>query len=90
MQMRTKAALGRSHKRSDWVLWLYPRLLEAFECCKQIGVKFLCRLLLELANTILIALDPSYTIHSRDLKDDVFLTQKLNDAQLGAAVYACP
>ena len=77
MQMQTKAAPSRCHKRFDWVLWLYPRLLEAFECYKQTSVKFFCCLLLELANIIPLAPDSSYTIHSRDPKDDVLLTQKL-------------
>ena len=77
MQMRTKATLGRGHKCSDWILWLYPTLFEAFEYYKRIGVKFSYCLLLELVNTILLAPDFPCTIHSCNLKDNVLLTQKL-------------
>ena len=30
-QLQTKAAPGRGHKHSEWVMWLYPRLLDAIE-----------------------------------------------------------
>ena len=75
--MRTKAAPGRGHKSSEWGLWLYPKLLEAFECYKRIGVKFLYCLVLELASTLLLAYDSPYIVHSCDLKDNILLTQKL-------------
>ena len=77
IQMRTKAAVGYGHKRSDWIMWLYPRFLEAFECYKRTRVKFSYHLLLELANIILLAPDSPYTIHSCDSKDNVLFMQKL-------------
>ena len=40
-------------------------------------MKFSCRLLIELANSILLGPESPYTIHSRDPKDDILLTQKL-------------
>ena len=58
-------------------MWLYPRLLAAFESYKRSGVKFSCRLLIELANSILLGPESPYTIHSCDPKDDILLTQKL-------------
>lgn len=76
-QLQTKAAPSRGHKRSEWVLWLYLRLLEAFECYKRSGVKFSCRLLIELACSILLGPDSPYTVHSRDPKDNILLTHKL-------------
>ena len=30
-QLRTQATFGRGYKRSEWVQWLYPILLDAFE-----------------------------------------------------------
>ena len=41
-------------------------------------MKFSCRLLIELANSILLGQDSPYTVHSRDPKDNILLTQKLN------------
>lgn len=38
------------HKQSEWVCWLYPRLLEAFEGLRKAGVKSRSRLLQELAH----------------------------------------
>jgi len=37
--LHTKVAFGRDIKRSDWVLWLYPKLLDAFEQIKKTGVR---------------------------------------------------
>ena len=76
-QLQTKVAPGRGHKRSEWVMWLYLRLVAAFESYKRSGVKFSCRLLIKLANSILLGPESLYTIHSRDPKDDILLTQKL-------------
>ena len=57
-QLCTKAAPGRGHKRSEWVQWLYPLLLDAFEHFKKTGVKFSPHLLIELGITILVDLHP--------------------------------
>ena len=75
-QLQTKAAPSCGHKHSELLMWLYLRLLEAFECYKISGVKFSCRLLIELANLILLGQDSQYTVHSRDPKDNILLTQK--------------
>ena len=76
-QLRTKAAPSRGHKRSEWVQWLYPLLLDAFEHFKKTGVKFSPRLLIELAITILVDPTSPYTALSRDPKDNVLLLEKL-------------
>ena len=76
-QLCTKVAIGRGPKRSAWVLWMYPKLLVAFEQFKSIGVKFSSRLLIELTMSILLDPTSSYTIQSRDPKDNVLLTSKL-------------
>jgi hypothetical protein len=73
----TKAATGRGQKRSDWVLWLYPRVLEAFDTYRKAGVKFSSKLLIELTLSILVADDSPYHAQSRDPKDDILLTQKI-------------
>ena len=75
-QLRTKAAVGRGPKQSDWVLWMYPRFLIAFEQFKSARVKFSSRLLAEL--TVSILLDPTspYTAQSCDPKDNALLTSK--------------
>ena len=75
-QLRTKATVCRGPKRSDWILWMYPRLLTAFEQFKSAGVKFSSRLLAELVLSILLDPTSPYTIQSRDPKDDALLTSK--------------
>ena len=72
-----KASKGRGQKRSDWVSWLYPLLLESFETYKKAGVKFSSKLLIELALSILLSLDSIYTNQSRDPKDNKLLHEKL-------------
>ena len=81
-QLRIKAASGRGHKRSEWVQWLYPILLDAFERLKKSGVKFSARLLIELAMTSLLDPTSPYTIRSRDPKDNVLLIEKLTKTWL--------
>jgi hypothetical protein len=44
-----KATPGRGAKRSEWVMWLYPQLLDAFDLFRKTGVKFSSKLLIELA-----------------------------------------
>ena len=82
MQLRTKATSGRGHKCSEWIQWLYPILLDTFECFAKSGVKFLTRLLIELAMTSLLDPTSPYTIFSRDLKDNVLITEKLRKSWL--------
>jgi hypothetical protein len=55
--MRMKAAPNRGAKRSEWVVWLYPQLLVAFDLLMKTGVKFSSKLLIELALSVL--LDPT-------------------------------
>jgi hypothetical protein len=76
--MRMKAAPGRGAKRSEWVMWLYPQLLVAFDLFRKTGVKFSSKLLIELA--LSVVLDPTsiYTAQSRDPKDYRLLIEKLN------------
>jgi hypothetical protein len=57
----TKARPGRGCKHSEWVLWLYPNLLAAFEHLKRCGVKFSAKLLCELALSILLDPDSIFT-----------------------------
>jgi hypothetical protein len=57
----TKARLGGGSKRSEWVLWLYPNLLAAFEHFKRSAVKFLAKLLYELALSVLLGLNSIFT-----------------------------
>ena len=39
-RLRSKATPGRGNKRSDWILWIYPRLLTAFEQYKKLVLNF--------------------------------------------------
>ena len=73
-QLRTKAAPGCGHKCSEWIMWLYPRLLDAFECYRRSGVKFSCCLFIELVNSILLGQDSPYIVHFRNPKDKNLLT----------------
>jgi hypothetical protein len=77
-QMLMKAAPSCGSKRSKWMMWLYPQLLDAFHLFRKTGVKFLSKLLIELA--FLVLLDPTsiYTAQSRDPKDNRLLIEKLN------------
>ena len=75
-QLRTKAVVGRGSKRSDWVIWMHPRLLTAFKQFRSAGVKFSSRLLAELTMSILLDPTSSYTAQSRDPKDNALLTSK--------------
>ena len=76
-RLRTKAASGRGNKRAEWVSWLYPRLLHAFEQYKKASVKFSSKLLIELALLILLDQTSPYTIQLRDSKDNRILVEKL-------------
>jgi hypothetical protein len=73
----TKAATRQGQKRFEWVLWFYPRNLEAFDTYKKVGVQFSSKLLIELTLSILLAKDSIYHAQSRDPKDDKLLTQKI-------------
>ena len=75
-QLRTKAVVGCGPKRSDWVLWMCPRLLTTFEQFRSAEVKFSSRLLAELAMSILLDPTSPYTAQSRDPKDDALRTSK--------------
>jgi hypothetical protein len=76
--MRMKAAPDRGAKCSEWVMWLYPQLLDAFDLFRKTSVKFSSKLLIEL--TLSVLLDPTsiYTAQSRDPKDNRLLIEKLN------------
>ena len=76
-QLRTEVAVGHGSKRSNWILWIYSRLLTAFEQFKSTGVKFSSRLFIELAMFILLDPTSPYTAQSCDPKDNVLLTSKL-------------
>ena len=76
-RIQRKAATGRGPKRSEWVQWLYPRLLQSFEVYKSSEVKFSPALLIELAISTLFPLDSPYNAQSTDPKDNVLLIQKL-------------
>ena len=74
---RTKTVTGRGHKQSEWVCWLYPRLLDAFEGLRKAGVNFSSRLLQELAREILVGPDSRYNRQSTDPKDGKLLIDKI-------------
>ena len=76
-RLRSKAMPGRGNKRSEWVLWIYPRLLSAFEQYKKAGVKFSSKLLIELALSIFLDQTSPYTVESRDPKDNRLIVDKL-------------
>jgi hypothetical protein len=73
----TKARPGRGTKRYEWVIWLYPNLLAAFEHFKRAAVKFSAKLLCELALSIPLGPDSIFTKQSRDPKDNRLLTEKI-------------
>jgi hypothetical protein len=73
----TKARPGRGTKRFEWVLWLHPNLLAAFEHFKRAVVKFSAKLLCELALSVLLGLDSIFTKQSQDPKDNRLLTEKI-------------
>jgi hypothetical protein len=73
----TKPRPGRSSKHFEWVLWLYPNLLVAFEHFKRSAVKFSAKLLCELTLSVLLGPDSIFTEQSRDLKDNRLLTEKI-------------
>ena len=75
-----KARSGRGPKRSEWVQWIYPRLLLSFETYKKVGVKFSPKLLIELAKTIFLGPDSPYTPASRDLRDNGLILNKFTSS----------
>ena len=75
-----KARPGRGQKRSPWVQYLYPRVLDTFEQYRKAGVKFSAKLLRELTLSILIASASEYNIHSFDPKDGVLLVTKITNS----------
>jgi hypothetical protein len=77
-RMLMKAAPRRGTKCSEWVMWLYPQLLDAFDVFRKTGVKFSSKLLIELALSVLLDPTSNYTIQSRDPKDNRLLIEKLN------------
>jgi hypothetical protein len=76
--MRMKTVLGRGAERSEWVMWLYPQLLDVFDLFRKTGVKFSSKLLIELALSVLLDPTSIYTAQSRDPKDNRLLIEKLN------------
>jgi hypothetical protein len=76
--MHIKAAPGRGAKCSEWVMWLYPQLLVAFDLFRKTSVKFSPKLLIELALSVLLDPTSIYTSQSRDPKDNSLLIEKLN------------
>ena len=76
----SKCQTKTRQKKSKWVQYLYPELLEDFDRLRKLGVKFSLRLLRELALSILITPDSIFTIHSIDLKDNVLLINKITNS----------
>jgi hypothetical protein len=72
-----KATTERGKKRFEWVVWLYPRVMEAFDTYKKVGIKLSSKLLIELILYFILAEDSIYYAQSRDPKDDKFLIQKI-------------
>jgi hypothetical protein len=68
----------RSHLGQEWVMWLYPQFLVAFDLFRKTGVKFSSKLLIELALSVLLDPTSIYTAQSRDPKDNRLLIEKLN------------
>ena len=73
----TKARPGRGAKHSEWILWLYPNLLAAFEHSRKVVVKFSAKLLCKLALFFLLGPNSIFTWESRDPKDNRLLTEKI-------------
>ena len=74
------AGAERGPKRSEWVHWIYPHLLQSFETYKKAGVKFSPKLLIELAKTIFLGPNSPYIPASRDLKDDKLILEKFTSS----------
>ena len=72
-----KAKSGRERKRSEWIQYLYPKLVEEFDRLKKLDVKFSSQLLRELAISILVAPDSIFTANFVDPKDNVLLITKI-------------
>ena len=53
-QLQTKVAVGRRPKQAKWVLWIYPKLFDAFDQFKKTGVKFSFGLMIKLTMSILL------------------------------------
>jgi hypothetical protein len=77
-RMHMKATPGRGAKRSEWMMWLYPQLLVAFDLFRKTGMKFSSKFLIELALSVLLDPTSIYTAQSRDPKDNRLLIEKLN------------
>jgi hypothetical protein len=77
-RMRMKAGPGRGGKRLEWMMWLYPQLLDVFDLFRKTSVKFSSKLLIELALSMLLDPTSIYRAQSRDPKDNRFLIEKLN------------
>ena len=75
-----KVGAGRGPKRSEWIHWIYPHLLQSFETYKKPGIKFSPKLLIELARTIFLGPDSPYTPTSRDLRDDNLILDKFTSS----------
>ena len=58
----TKATTGRSQKRSEWMLWLYSRILKAFDTYRKAKVKFSSKFLIKFILSILLAKDSLYHV----------------------------
>lgn len=58
--VKTKVALGGGHKRFQWVGWLYPILLDAFELFKKPEIKFFFKSLLEIVHELLMTRGSKY------------------------------
>ena len=80
MNLYPKARAGRGQKRSPWVQYLYPRILDTFEQYRIARVKFSAKLLRALALLFLTASDSEYNIHSVDSKDSILLVTKINNS----------
>ena len=77
-RMLMKATLGRRTKPLEWVMWLYPQYLDAFDLFRKASVKFSSKLLTELALSVLLDPISIFTTHSRDPKDNRLLIEQLN------------
>jgi hypothetical protein len=77
-RMLKKATPGCGPKCSEWVMWLYIQLLDAFHQLRKTGEKISSKLLIKPALSVLLDPISIYTTQSRDPKDNRLLIEKLN------------
>ena len=76
-QMQTKANSGRGRKRSAWVEWIHPILLEEFDRLRKAGLKFDTKLLVTVARGIISQSDSDFHSSYIDPSDGKKIIEKI-------------